>query len=106
MILNETWLTNDTLNNKIFPNNAYKTFRVDRSILTHPPDPIHPNKFRRNGGGGVLIALRSDLDIRSKKIKINRKAELLALELMFGSGKKLAFLLDIVLEPWRLRSLT
>ena len=88
VILNETWLTNDILNNEIFPSSAYKTFRVDRSILTHPPDPNNPDKFRRNGGG-VLIAVRSDLDIRSKKIKINSKAEVLALELMFGSGKKI-----------------
>ena len=37
VILNETWLTNDILNNEIFPNNTYKTFWVDRSMLTHPP---------------------------------------------------------------------
>ena len=40
VILNESWLTNDILNNEIFPNNAYKTFRVDRSILTHPLTPM------------------------------------------------------------------
>ena len=53
----------------------------------HPPDPNDPEKFRRNGGG-VMIAIRSDLDVRSKKIKINCKAEVLALELVFDSGKK------------------
>ena len=88
VLLNETWLINDIKNNEIFPNNTYKTFRMDRSIITHPPDPNNPDKFRRNGGG-VLIALRSDLAIKSKKIKIDVNAEVLALELSFSSGKKL-----------------
>ena len=88
VILNETWLTKDILSNEIFPDNAYKTYRVDRSIITHPPDPSDPDKYRRNGGG-VLISIRSDLNVQSKKIKIDSRAEVLAVELKLSSGKKI-----------------
>ena len=88
VILNETWITKAIKNNEIFPSNAYKIYRMDRSTLTHPPDPNNPKKYRRNGGG-VLIAVKSDLDIKSKIIKTTCKAEVLALQLTFNNGKKI-----------------
>ena len=40
---------------------VYKVSRLDKSAKTHPIDPNNPNKFRKNGGG-VLIAIRRDMD--------------------------------------------
>ena len=88
IVLNETWLNNTINNNEIFPNNSYKVFRVDRSPNTHPPDKNNPKKFRRNGGG-VLIAVRSDLDIKSHVVKSNCKAEILSIILTTKTKKKI-----------------
>ncbi len=85
VILSETWLTKDHLNNEIFPNNSYNCFRVDRSTKSHPPDPVNKNKFKTRGGG-VLIAVRSDVSIEPKKVSSNCKAEILTVEL--DCGKK------------------
>ena len=85
VILNETWLTKDHLDNEVFPNNTYTVFRVDRSQKTHPLDANNPNKFRRKGGG-VLIAVKADLAIETKEIKIIRsKAEILSVELKLSA---------------------
>ena len=35
VVLNETWLAKDYLDNEIFPNDSYRCFRVDRSLKTH-----------------------------------------------------------------------
>ena len=80
LILNETWLSKEHFDNEIIPDKFYKIFRVDRSPKTHPIDPNNPNKFRRRGGG-ILIGVRTDLDIESKEVKINSKAEILSIEL-------------------------
>ena len=89
VILNETWLKKSIINTEIFPNNSYKVFRRDRSRITHPPDPSSPDKFRRQGGG-VIIAIRSDLDIESADYKLSggvAKAEILSVTLKPKSGK-------------------
>ena len=88
-ILNETWLKNSISDSEIFPTDQYKIFRLDRSKVTHPPDPNFPNKFRRNGGG-VLISIKRDLDIISTKIDIKCSAEILGVTLKFSNGKKVA----------------
>ena len=44
--------------------------------MAHPRDPVNPNRFRKYGGG-VLIAVRSNLDIVSKEIKLSSGTELL-----------------------------
>ena len=73
---------------EVLPNN-YKIFRLDRSLDTHPWDPNHPQKFRKNGGG-VLIAHRNDPDISSSKITITKaKAELLSVMFHLNTGKNL-----------------
>ena len=84
VLLTETWLTKEHLNNEIFPNDSYQCFRLDRSAKTHPPDPLNKNKFREKGGG-VLIAVRSDINVEPKIISIKSKAELLSVELCFGN---------------------
>ena len=84
ILLTETWLTKEHLDNEIFPNDSYHCFRLDRSTKTHPPDPINKKKFREKGGG-VLIAVRSDLNVESKQVAINSKAEILSLELKFSN---------------------
>ena len=87
IILNETWLGKSILDAEIFPNNSYKVFRKDRSSLSHPPDPNKPNKYKKSGGG-VLIAIKSDLDVTSVAVKSSVKAELLSVFLKTKLSKK------------------
>ena len=51
IIFNENWLKDSVQNSEILPNKDYKIFGRDRSLLTHPPHPSDPRKFRRNDGG-------------------------------------------------------
>jgi hypothetical protein len=88
LVLNETWLKSTINDNELFPPESYKVFRRDRSPDSHPPDPNNPSKFKRNGGG-VLIAVKSSLDITSKKINIDCKAEVLSLELTLKNKTKI-----------------
>ena len=87
VVLNETWLRSSISDNEIFPDNNYKVFRNDRSQWSHPRDPVNPDRFRKYGGG-VLIAVRSDLDVVSKKVKISSGAEMIAVELISPNGEK------------------
>ena len=87
LMLNETWLKKTVLDSEIFPLD-YKIFRLDRSPKTHPPDPNNPDKFRKNGGG-VLIAIRRDLDIVSTKLDFSCSAEILGITLKFKDGRKI-----------------
>ena len=86
-MLNETWLKKSISSSEVIPS-TYKTFRLDRTNKTHPPDPQNPRKFRKFGGG-VLIAVRCDLDVVSTCIEYNCSAELLGITLKFGDGKKI-----------------
>lgn len=82
VVLNETWLSKEHLVNEIFPNSSYTCHRLDRSAKTHPIDPLTKCKFKTRGGG-VLIALRSDLNVEMNKVDIKSKAEILSVELKF-----------------------
>ena len=77
VVLNETWLFSEYYNNEIFPNNSYKVFRLDRCLKTHP---------LKERGGGVLIAIRSDLVIESKSVGVKCGAEILSVELKIGNN--------------------
>ena len=77
VILNETWLSKEHLNQELFPNETYNVYRLDRSKRTHPPDPNKPKRFRVKGGG-VLIAIKANIDVEHEKININSKAEILS----------------------------
>ena len=90
VILNETWLQHHILDSEIFPNNSYKVFRRDRSCISHPADHKNPKKFKKQGGG-VIIAIRSDLDVKTVEFKLEgspAKAEILSVVLTSGSGHK------------------
>ena len=80
VILNETWLSKEHLDNEIFPNETYNIFRQDRSKKTHPPDPNNSKKFRIKGGG-VLIAVKANLSVQTERINISSKAEMLSISI-------------------------
>ncbi|NQZ52153.1 MAG: hypothetical protein HRT95_18855, partial [Moritella sp.] len=88
--LNETWLKPSIHDGEILPSNDYNIFRVDRSEQSHPPDRNNSLRFRRNGGG-VLIAVRSDLDVSCKIVKLNCNAEILTIEITTNNRQKLYF---------------
>jgi len=87
LMINETWLKKSIIDSEVIPE-SYKVFRLDRSSLTHPPDPLNPRKFRKHGGG-VLVAIRRDIDIVSTKLEYKCPAELLGITLKFRDGSKL-----------------
>ena len=88
IVVNETWLKADILNSEILPNKDYILFRLDRSKVTHPPDPNNPKKSKLNGGG-VLIATSNLLDLKPKILKLNTKSEILSITLTLKGSKKL-----------------
>ena len=69
ILLNETWLKKSVKDHEVIEDVVYKIFRTDRSVLSHPGDTRNPKKFKENGGG-VLIAIKNDLDIISKKVNL------------------------------------
>ena len=85
-LLNETWLKKSIKNCEIIDQTNYDVYRNDRSQATHPTDPNNPSKFRKFGGG-VLIAVRSDLEATVKRISVRKGAEMIAVELTIGSNK-------------------
>ncbi|MCP4457688.1 MAG: hypothetical protein GY816_06630, partial [Cytophagales bacterium] len=80
IILTETWLSKEHLDNEILPDNIYKVYRRDRSRQSHPPDAENPNKFRRKGGG-VLVAVKTNIDVENDKINVSSKAEIISISL-------------------------
>jgi hypothetical protein len=48
--------------------------------LTHLSDPSNPNKFRKYGGG-VLTAVRSDIEASVKCLSMRKGAEIISVEL-------------------------
>ena len=86
-IINETWFKSSIADSEFLHPNRFKIFRSDRSTKTHPPDLSNPSRFRRNGGG-VLIAVRADLELSSKEIRLKDGAEILAVEFKTSTGIK------------------
>ena len=80
VILNETWLSKEHLDNELFPNDTYKVFRLDRSNKTHPPDALNPKKYKVKGGG-VLVAVKANIEVETVKINSKSKAEILSISL-------------------------
>ena len=80
IVLTETWLSKEHLDNEILPDSIYKIYRKDRSKRSHPPDPDNPNKFRRKGGG-VLIAVKTGISIENDKIDVSSRAEMISVSL-------------------------
>ena len=88
VILNETWLKPSIKDNEILDSSIYTIFRKDRSINSHPPDSNDPNKFKVNGGG-VLIAVRNELNFKPKIIDSKCHAEMMSVELTMPSKNKI-----------------
>ena len=86
--LNETWLKKSIHNNEILPDTQYEIFRNDRTRKTHPQDPDNPNKFRENGGG-VLLAIRSDLDATTKRLSVSLGMEMIAVQISFPNNERI-----------------
>jgi len=88
VVINETWLKPSINNHEILPFSDYKVFRLDRNAHSHPPDPLNPSKFKRNGGG-VLIAVKSSLDLKPTLLKSKGHAEFLSITLSLPNRKKI-----------------
>ena len=87
IILNETWLKPSIRTKEILPFSNYKVFRLDRSLNTHPPDVKDPKKFKANGGG-VLIAVNSDLNLNPIIVKSPCAAEMISVKLTLPDKKR------------------
>ena len=87
VVYNETWLKDSIHDNEVLPTEIYKTFRLDRSSYTHPPDTTNSRKFRKNGGR-VIIGIKHDIDIESKQIPLKCRGKILSIELTDKTGKK------------------
>ena len=74
------------MDHEVIENTNYNVFRNDRSQMSHPSDPLNPQKFRKFGGG-VLIAIRSDIEVTSKRISLCRGAEIVAIEATINESK-------------------
>ena len=86
VLLNETWLKKSIKDHEVIHSKNYTVFRSDRSQTTHPSDPSNPNKFRKYGGG-VLIAVRSDMEATVKRLSMRKGAEIISVELQVGQEK-------------------
>ena len=87
VILNETWLKKSVGNREVIEDPVYEVYRTDRSNISHPPDLENPNKYRRYGGG-VLVALRTDIkDMEYKRLSVRKGAEMVAMEVTMNKKK-------------------
>ena len=86
IMLSETWLKKSIKDNEIIESSDYNIFRNDRSQISHPSDPLDPKKFRKFGGG-VLIAIRSDIEATCKRISMKKGAEMVAIEVTINESK-------------------
>ena len=88
-MLNETWLRKSVNDHEIIKDKNFSIFRNDRTQASHPSDPNNPKKFKKFGGG-VLIAIRSDVQDDIKRLSVRKGAEILAIEVSID-GKKFVF---------------
>ncbi len=86
VLLSETWLKKSIKDREVIFDNCYNVYRSDRSQLSHPCDPNDPTKYKKYGGG-VLIAARSDIDARLKRISMRHGAEIVAIEISVDNVK-------------------
>ena len=88
-MLNETWLKKSVNDHEIIKDNKLSIFRNDRTQASHPSDPNNPKKIKKFGGG-VLIAIRSDIQADIKRLSVRKGAEILAIEVSID-GKQFVF---------------
>ena len=89
IMLNETWLKKSVNDHEIIKDKNFSIFRNDRTQASHPSDSNNPNKLKKFGGG-VLIAIRSDIQAEIKRLSVRKGAEILAIEVSID-GKKFVF---------------
>ena len=85
-MLNETWLKKCVDDHEIIRDKNFNIYRNDRTQASHPSDPNNPNKFKKFGGG-VLIAIRSDIQADVKRLSVRKGAEILAIEVSIDNKK-------------------
>ena len=87
VMLNETWLKKSIGNHEVINDKTYKVFRNDRTRISHPVDSKDPKKFREYGGG-VLVAVRQDIDgIDIRELRPCKGAEMVAAEITLNDKK-------------------
>ena len=87
IMLNETWLKKTIGNRAVIEDPCYEVFRLDRSKVSHPPDPDNPHKYRKYGGR-VLVAFRTDIkDMEFKRLSARKGCELAAFEMTLNEKK-------------------
>ena len=102
VMLNETWLKKSIGNRAIIEDPCYALFRLDRSKLSHPPDPDNPNKYRKYGGG-VLVAFRTDIkDMEFKRLSACKGCELAAFEMTLNEKKCIICTVNLSSISWPL----
>ena len=68
-MLNETWLKKCVDDHQVVKDKNFTIYRNDRTQVSHFSDPSNPNKFRKLGGG-VMIAIRSNIQTELKHVEI------------------------------------
>ena len=86
IMLNETWLRKCVDYHEVIKNKNFTIYRNDRTQVSHPSDPNNPNKFRKLGGG-VLIAIRSNIQADIKRLSVRKGAEIVAIEVTIDNKK-------------------
>ena len=79
IMLNETWLKKCVDDHEVIKERTFTIYRNDRNQVSHPSDPNNPNKFRKLDGG-VLIAIRSNIQADIKRLSVRKGAEIVAIE--------------------------
>ena len=85
-MLNETWLRKCVDDHEVIKDKNFTIYRNDRTQVSHPSDPNNPNKFRKLGGG-VLIAIRSNIQADIKRLSVRKGAEIVTIELTIDNKK-------------------
>ena len=75
IMLNETWLKKFADNNEVIKDRNFTIYRNDKTQVSHPSYPNNPNKFRKLGGG-VMIAIRSNIQADIKRLSVRKGAEI------------------------------
>ena len=84
IMLNETWLKKCVDDHEVIKDRNFTIYRNDRTQVSHPSDPNNPNKFRKLGGG-VMIAIRSNIQADIKRL--SKGAEIVAIEVTIDNKK-------------------
>ena len=85
-MLNETWLRKCVDDHEVIKDKNFTIYRNDRTQVSHPSDPNNPKKIRKLGGG-VLIAIRSNIQADIKRLSVRKGAEIVTIEVTIDNKK-------------------